>query len=78
MNYTWPMNESGLGMWTVMLSPRPEYLQAFAFMNLGLMPYGWGFINPHKELFDAYTNAGDFIRRNVSIIGHGRFGRFFI
>ncbi len=69
MNYTWPMNESGLGMWTVMLSPRPEYLQAFAFMNLGLMPYGWGFINPHKELYDTYTAAGDLVRRNVSIIG---------
>jgi starch-binding outer membrane protein, SusD/RagB family len=27
-----------------------------------------GFINPHKGLFDAYTSAGDVVRRNANII----------
>lgn len=68
MNYQWPMGESAFGMWSIMLAPRPEYLDVKVFTNLDLMAYGWGFINPHKELFDAYTQAGDIIRRNANII----------
>jgi len=69
MNYSWPSGESALGMWTVMLAPRPEYLPYMAYVNLDLFPYGWGFINPHKELYDAFVEAGDSVRRVSSIVG---------
>ena len=69
MNYTWPSGESALGMWTIMLGPRPEYLPYSVFAQLDLMYYGWGFINPHKELYDAFVEAGDNVRLASSIIG---------
>jgi hypothetical protein len=69
MNYTWPTDEAALGMWTVMLGPRPEYTPLPVYSALGLTNYGWGFINPHKELYDAFTDAGDLVRRNANIIG---------
>lgn len=69
MNYTWPSGEAALGMWTVMLGPRPEYLPYSVFANLNLMYYGWGFINPHKELYDAFVGAGDNVRLASNILG---------
>jgi|WetSurSiteA1Bulk_404760.scaffolds.fasta_scaffold02042_3 starch-binding outer membrane protein, SusD/RagB family len=61
--------ESGMGGWQIMLSPRPEYLPYPVYGALDLFVFGWGFINPHKELYDAFTEAGDLVRRNASIIG---------
>jgi starch-binding outer membrane protein, SusD/RagB family len=74
MGYSWPKGESAFGGsslgWAIMLNPRPEYLgyNADVFAALDLYQYGWGFINPHKDLFDAYTSAGDLVRRNANII----------
>jgi hypothetical protein len=47
-----------------MLSPRVSYFNCPA---LGVLPM-WGFLNPHKAMYDAYTAAGDTVRRNASII----------
>lgn len=61
--------EAGMGGWMIMLSPRPEYLPFPVYGAMDLFVFGWGFINPHKELYDAYTDAGDLVRRNASILG---------
>lgn len=62
-------SESGIGGWVVMNGPRPEYLPAMTFFMLDLFPFSWGFINPHKEMYDAYVEAGDNVRLAASIIG---------
>jgi len=61
--------EAGIGGWVVMNGPRPEYLPAPTFFMLGLFPYSWGFINPHKEMYDAYIAAGDSVRLASTIVG---------
>ena len=61
--------ESGIGGWVVMNGPRPEYLPAETFFMLDLFPYSWGFINPHKEIYDAYVEAGDDVRLAATILG---------
>ncbi|WP_319481467.1 RagB/SusD family nutrient uptake outer membrane protein [uncultured Draconibacterium sp.] len=61
--------ESGIGGWVVMNGPRPEYLPAATFFMLDLFPFSWGFINPHKEMYDAYVEAGDNVRLTASILG---------
>lgn len=66
MGYAFSGSESWFGpMWT----PRPEYLPVSVFGKLGLTVYGWGFLNPHKELYDAYVASGDVVRRKANIIG---------
>lgn len=61
--------ESGLGGWIIMNGPRPEYLPAPTFFMLDLFPMSWGFINPHKEMYDAFIEAGDSVRLASNIIG---------
>lgn len=61
--------ESGIGGWVVMNGPRPEYLPAMTFFMLDMFPFSWGFINPHKEMYDAYKEAGDHVRLASSIMG---------
>lgn len=56
----WPGSESTL--FTVFTSPRQNY-----FDGLGIIP-GWGFYNPRKSLYDAYTAAGDTMRRDATMI----------
>lgn len=56
----WPGSESTL--FTIFSSPRQNY-----FKGLGIIP-GWGFYNPRPSLFDAYTAAGDTVRRNATLI----------
>jgi hypothetical protein len=51
------------------LAPRPEFLPASVYPKLGLTNFGWGFMEPHKEFYDAYTKAGDLVRRTTNIIG---------
>jgi hypothetical protein len=69
MGYNNPFGaESGLAVMGIMMTPRPEYLPYPVYGALGLFPFGWGFINPHKEMYDAYTNAGDLIRRSTNLI----------
>lgn len=66
MGYAFSGSESWFApMW----APRPEYLPYGVYGKLGLFGYGWGFLNPHKELYDAYTNAGDLVRQKTNIIG---------
>lgn len=62
-------SESGIGGWVVMNGPRPEYLPMGSFFALGLFPFSWGFINPHKEMYDAYVAAGDNVRLASTIVG---------
>jgi hypothetical protein len=57
---SWPGSESTL--FTVLTSPRQNY-----FEGLGIIP-GWGFYNPRRSLYDAYTAAGDTVRRNATMI----------
>ncbi len=61
--------ESGLGGWVVMNGPRPEYLPFPVYGALDLFPYAWGFINPHKALYDAYVDAGDNVRGSSTVLG---------
>ena len=61
--------ESGVGGWVVMNGPRPEYLPAMTFFMLDLFPFSWGFINPHKEMYDAFVAEGDYVRLASNIIG---------
>ncbi len=61
--------ESGQGGWVVMNGFRPEYLTYSLYGALDLFSYGWGFINPHKELYDAFVDAGDNVRLSSTIIG---------
>jgi starch-binding outer membrane protein, SusD/RagB family len=69
MGYNNPFGaESDFSVMAIMLTPRPEYLPYPVINALGIFPFGWGFINPHKEMYDAYTNAGDKVRRNVNLI----------
>lgn len=69
LNYPWwPGSESNGGgymqMCFFMLSPRQNY---FYCPSLDIIPY-WGFLNPHRELYEAFTSAEDLVRRNASII----------
>jgi starch-binding outer membrane protein, SusD/RagB family len=69
MGYNNPFgSESNLAVMGIMLAPRPEYLPYSVIGALGIFPFGWGFINPHKEMYDAYTNAGDLVRRKSNLI----------
>jgi starch-binding outer membrane protein, SusD/RagB family len=63
-----PGGESTLGVWAIFATPRPEYLPHAVYVALDLTDFGWGFHNPHKKLYDDYTNAGDLIRRNANIL----------
>jgi starch-binding outer membrane protein, SusD/RagB family len=69
MGYNNPYgSESGLAIMGIMMTPRPEYLKINVYGALGIFPFGWGFINPHKEMYDAFTNAGDIVRRDVNLL----------
>jgi starch-binding outer membrane protein, SusD/RagB family len=69
MGYNDPFEaESGLAVMGIMMTPRPEYLPYPVYGALDMFPFGWGFINPHKEMYDAYTSAGDPVRRDVNLI----------
>ncbi len=68
--------ESGIGGWVVMNGPRPEYLPTMTFFMLDLFPFSWGFINPHKELYDAFVEAGDNVRRAATVIGPAELANF--
>jgi len=56
----WPGSESTL--FTIFSSPRQNY-----FAGLGIIP-GWGFYNPRRTLYDAFTAAGDTIRRDATMM----------
>ncbi|MFH0841188.1 MAG: RagB/SusD family nutrient uptake outer membrane protein [Bacteroidota bacterium] len=66
-NYTsFPGSESGMGVFLIFVSPRETQ---FYCPSLGIaQPMGWCFLNPHKEVYDAYINAGDNVRRQANII----------
>ncbi len=61
--------ETNMGGWGMMNGPRPEYLPFPVMSALDLFPISWGFINPHKELYDAFVEAGDNVRLSSTIIG---------
>ena len=62
-------SETNLGGWGMMNGPRPEYLPFPVLAALDLFPISWGFINPRKEMYDAYVDAGDVVRLSSTIIG---------
>lgn len=66
-NYTgFPGSESGMGVFLIFVSPRETQ---FSCPPLGIVqPTGWCFLNPHKEVYDAYVAAGDNVRRQANII----------
>ncbi len=58
--------ESCLGGFLIFTNPRETQ---FACPALGITnAIGWSFLNPHKEINDAYVAAGDNIRREANII----------
>jgi len=66
MGYSFPGSEAWFGpMW----APRTEFLPGAVYPKLNMTNYGWGFLMPHKTLYDAYTNAGDLVRRASTVIG---------
>jgi hypothetical protein len=66
MGYSFPGAEAWFGP---MYAPRTEFLPGAVYGKIGLTNYGWGFLMPHKTLYDAYTNAGDLVRRASTVIG---------
>lgn len=61
--------ETNMMGWGWMNGPRPEYLPFPVMAALDLFPGCWGFLNPHKEMYDAFVEAGDFVRLSSTIIG---------
>jgi starch-binding outer membrane protein, SusD/RagB family len=57
-----PGSESSL--WIYFASPREPFFQGG---TTGVLP-GWGFHNPRASLYNAYTAAGDMVRRNATMI----------
>jgi tetratricopeptide (TPR) repeat protein len=58
--------ESTMGGFLVFVDPRETQ---FSCPALGITSsMGWCFLNPHKEIYDAYVAAGDTVRRKANII----------
>ena len=49
------------------MSPRQEFFTPGTGVTADILG-GWGFLNPRKGLYQAYTEAGDFVRRDDNII----------